>query len=900
MMKWKRLIGVTTLMLVLALMVAPPAYAASYLVNTTSDSDDGVCDTAHCSLREALRLSQPETGEMDIITFNIPGAGPHTIRPATRLPHVTSDVIIDGFAEPDYRRFPIVELDGSALTGDAWGLMISGDHSTVRGLLINRFYNGIRIDGDQNHIEGNFIGVSGVGLAALPNRDSGIVVHGSSNIIGGVSHVTGGSPCNSPCNLISGNIRYGVALAGANNSSVYGNLIGTDRDGVSAIANGDGGVYTSSSFGEIGSSGGGGNVISGNGGIGVTVHEHVYGRPTENSVAGNRIGINARGTTALPNDGDGVQIARAIGTMVWGNQIAGNMGSGVVVVGSEAQANWIRSNLIGTGPDGSTVIPTTGHGIALYGASSTFIGGTSPGDGNTIRGHTGFAILLGANFLDPIQVATDTEIEGNTITENNVGIVLQYAHNTRIGGTSAGARNVISGNSGMGVSINGEETSGTVIQGNYVGTTPDGVTAQPNNNFGIGINDQTDVLIGGTAPGAGNLISGNSGNGIRLSDSTGIIVQGNRIGTNAAGTAAVPNASGLAIFGGSGNIVGGTTAAAHNVISGNSGQGIDIRDSSANLIRGNFIGTDAAGTAPLGNFYGIQIQDSSDNRIGGSEAGAANVIANNGSYGITIWESAGTTLPARGNIVSQNAISGNGAAVGAGLGIELGNDWITPNDRDDPDGGPNRRQNFPVLSSAVSNGTNTSVDGTLNSRPDTRYRIEFFANRECDASGYGEGERYLGFVEVRTGGSGNVTINAPGLAPTAAGEFVTATATDLSRNETSEFSTCADVTMSVTAPIIAEIEALTASIVKLGDAGVIRPAPEKTLIKLSTGAIKQLEKGNTGAAVGRLNAAVNKINAWVKSGKLDGQTGQMLIDQTNAIIQMIEKTNADPVDPPGN
>jgi hypothetical protein len=266
------------------------------------------------------------------------------------------------------------------------------------------------------------------------------------------------------------------------------------------------------------------------------------------------------------------------------------------------------------------------------------------------------------------------------------------------------------------------------------------------------------------------------------------------------------------------------------------------------------------------------------------------VIAHNIRYGVNILESFGTATPPRGNRISQNPIFGTGGT-GWGLGIGLGNDAVTLNDPNDPDAGANRLQNFPDLAGAINDGTNTTVTGTLNSRPDTRYRIEFFSSAACDESGFGEGERYLGFVEGRSNGSGNLSINMRTLPAVAAGNVITATATDIGRSETSEFSACVEVTGSATAPIIAEMEALISSVDKLGDAGVIKPSQEKSLIKLYTAAIKQLQKGKTEAALNKLNAAVNKLNAWVKAGSIDAQTGQMLIDQTNAIIGMIENLN---------
>src|SRR5205823_5809542 len=145
---------------------------------------------------------------------------------------------------------------------------------------------------------------------------------------------------------------------------------------------------------------------------------------------------------------------------------------------------------------------------------------------------------------------------------------------------------------------------------NYIGTNAAGTAAIPNGD-GIYLLRSYNVLIGGTAAGAGNVISGNTGTGVNCANAGGVgakgnTIQGNRIGTNAAGTAAVANGSGIAISDAQNNLVGGTVAGAGNLISGNQSHGIVLAsggspDANANLIQGNFIGTNAAGTAKIGN-----------------------------------------------------------------------------------------------------------------------------------------------------------------------------------------------------------------------------------------------------------------------------------------------------------
>ena len=251
------------------------------------------------------------------------------------------------------------------------------------------------------------------------------------------------------------------------------------------------------------------------------------------------------------------------------------------------------------------------------------------------------------------------------------------------------------------------------------------------------------------------------------------MVEGNYIGTDATGTATVANWDGIYIIAPN-NTIGGTTAEARNVISGNC-YGVYITAASGNVIEGNYIGTNATGTAAVANYYGIYI-GGPNNTIGGTAAGAANLIFGNTSFGVGMWESAST-----GNSIRGNAIYANGW-----LGIDLGNGGVTLNDLGDADTGPNNLQNFPVLSD-VKFGAQTTVIGTLNSRPNATYTLDFYANAAADPSGYGEGQRYLGSTSVTTDAAGNASFSVTLPSATASGEWISATATDAGGN-TSEFS----------------------------------------------------------------------------------------------------------------
>ncbi|MDQ3117179.1 MAG: hypothetical protein M3Q86_11350 [Verrucomicrobiota bacterium] len=212
-----------------------------------------------------------------------------------------------------------------------------------------------------------------------------------------------------------------------------------------------------------------------------------------------------------------------------------------------------------------------------------------------------------------------------------------------IGGATAGAGNVISANgldnspstSSNGILIMGESATGNLVQGNFIGTDISGGIDLGNVNDGVHIFDAPNNNVGGTLTGARNIISGNRFDGVRLTGdlATGNLVQGNYIGTDAAGGADLGNGSGIGVDSAPDNTIGGSVAGAGNVISGN-GFGVLVTSGIGNRIQGNRIGTDANGTAPLGNtLAGALLNLISMNTTVGGPAGAGNIIAFNSGGG---------------------------------------------------------------------------------------------------------------------------------------------------------------------------------------------------------------------------------------------------------------------------
>ncbi|MDX6403922.1 MAG: hypothetical protein QOH70_1377 [Blastocatellia bacterium] len=382
-----------------------------------------------------------------------------------------------------------------------------------------------------------------------------------------------------------------------------------------------------------------------------------------------------------------------------------------------------------------------------------------------------------------------------------------------------------------------QNDGGNNITGNFIGTDANGKAVSNPNPNGLSINNSSSNVIGGTTPAARNLISGNSSGISILGGSTSNVVSGNLIGTDAAGTGSLPNSTGVAVSA-PGNTIGGLTASARNIISGNNSGVTLAAGATLTVVQGNYIGIDATGAARLGNSRGIVTQSSAaDNLIGGTVAGARNVISGNGIGVFLSSNAAGLNTRVEGNFIGAdpagaagiqngNAVvitstsTGNvigGTAAGAGnmiaynfggvtvdtqatgnsilansmfsdqFAIDLNGDGITSNDPGDGDTGPNNLQNYPFLTSASSAGGNTAIGGTLNSTPSTAFRIEFFSNTTLDGSGYGPGETFLGSTTVTTDGSGNAPFTVNTGSATASGKFITATATNNVTGDTSEF-----------------------------------------------------------------------------------------------------------------
>jgi hypothetical protein len=672
---------------VLALGLAPATHAAFaflYEVTTTADDGDG-------SLRDALFHAENDHADSDI-KFNIPGPGPHTIQPLSPLGFISQPVFIDGSDQLGPNGEPYVELSGASAGISGIGLSLGGAGSTVRSLTINGWQgSGVTISGPGScAVENCQIGTDVTGMEPRPNS-TGININDSpNNRIGGPGHG----------NVVSGNGLHGISIFGASASGnvIQSNFIGPQRGALERMNSGQDGI-------------------------------EIFAMAHDNTVGG---------------------IASTEG-----NVVSGNSSTGIFI--DSGPNNVIEGNLVGPGVDGVTRI---GNG--------------------------------------------------------NVGVWINGTEN-RVGDGTPERRNVVGGSNGTGIRLGG---FGNRVWGNYIGTDATGDRAMRNSGEGVLVFGVQGCQVGGSIAGRGNVISGNFGNGVELygSDCQSNFIRGNFIGTNADGTAAVPNSRGIVTRDAQFNFIGGTDTVDRNLISGNLSDGIDIEFlfgggfATHNEVSGNWIGVDATGTHALANFGdGIHVV-TPGNTIGGASAIFGNVISGNSGNGVFLNGSGNTVAfnvigPAIPNTFSRigthplplgnggdgirlftlfaNRLSSNFIYANHGIGIDLNGDGPSANDQlMDMDG----IQNYPILDSVTLNsGSSHHMIGHFHSMPNMVFDVQTFVSESGDPTHFGEGEAPLFAFQVQTDTEGNVgwSMDFDALLPP--GRYVTATAINPD-GTTSEFS----------------------------------------------------------------------------------------------------------------
>jgi hypothetical protein len=626
-------------------------------------------------------------------------------------------------------------------TGNSIGGSLTGERNVISWSLNHGIYV---LNANGNFIRGNYIGTDFGGTIARKNFVDGIrIENSSSTLVGGTTALEQ--------NIISGNGANGITLInGTSGTVVSGNYVGLNATGT-PLANVGSGILIQTATGNTigGSTAGERNIISGNAnGVNFTTNAN------NNIVAGNYIGTNVAGTAAIANGVNGVFIQATSNNNVIGgltvnerNIISGNSASGINITGS-SNGNSIQQNYIGTDVTGMVNLFNTTTAITIVSSNSTLIGG-STAQQNILVGKVGAGTILSITGT-----STGTDIRGNYIGINVTGIAVlgcatgisDVGTGTIVGGTNVTDRNIISGCSSFGMVVGG---TGFTIQGNYIGTNAAG-TAALGNSIGLSWSANNETL-GGLAPGAGNLISGNGGYGVEFFGSSGNFVLGNLIGTDYTGTSSIANYAGIQLSNASTITIGGTTTGARNVISGNT-NGINASGAHNNTIIGNYIGTEITGTTALGNTAnGIYLGSGSySNAVGGTTAGTPNIIAYNGDDGVEVNGSTSITNPIRQNSIYCN--TGKGINLNYSTGVQGNNGYPKP-----------------VILAADNNGANgTSSPNAL---------VELFYGA-C-----GQGQQYIVTVTADAAGVWAYvgTLTLP--------NCLIATETS-STNNTSEFSTC--------------------------------------------------------------------------------------------------------------
>lgn len=511
-----------------------------------------------------------------------------------------------------------------------------------------------------------------------------------------------------------------------------------------------------------------------------------------NTIAG--CGIGTEGLNDLGNGAAGIFINASPNNLIGGptlpadaNLISGNNTLGIRTLGAGATNNVIQGNGIGTNLFGTAAIANGTGGISLNDGGSNRIG--LDDIGNTISGNTAFGLYIAGgngNVITSNKIGTNATGTAALANAGN-GITIETNVNT-VGGNTSGKRNVISGNTSDGVLIGSFSIGGgtdNVVQGNYIGTNAAGTAALGNGINGVHVVDSSNTIVGGSNAGEGNVISAHKGSGVLLEASGGTVsgnIEGNFIGTNAAGTAGIGNGEGVGL-----TLVDPGTTVKNNVIAASTNVATFRNGDGINLLGPNF---GLGGCTITGNKIGTASDGTTD--LGNTGHGilitdsSFNTIGDTtgGANVVAFNDGDGVAVVEDFDVAVGNNVRGNSIHSNSGLGIDLGNDGVTANDDNvmDADTGANNLQNFPVLEFANAGSTNATVTGSLDSLASTPFDVDLYINDSGS-----QGKTLLGSTTVTTDAGGKKSFTATFATVISTGKFITATATDPNGN-TSEFS----------------------------------------------------------------------------------------------------------------
>jgi parallel beta-helix repeat protein len=711
------------LMLVVGLMVSGSVFAATYSVTDSADTTNP--NTLRWAITQANGNAGPDTIMLSTqATYSV----------GTSLPTILDQVTINGMANT-------VQATGSFVL---FHLGAGSDGSLFQYLIMNNTSDGqgeaILIQSNNNVIQTNIIGTDWTDSTTV-GFQYGIEVDGSSNMIGGNGPAGEG-------NFISGN-STGIRMIGGTGNSVCGNTVGLDVDGTVAVANSTGVRINSGTSGNrVGLPiSGWGNIIAGNNSYGITIYasdNHV--------VQGNLIGLNS--SSVAFSNGDGMYIWGSDSNLIGGNSqanagnvISGNSSRGIRLV-NDSNNNSICGNVIGLSIDQTQDRGNGDTGIYMYDADGTVVGAPATGWGNVIAGNSNYGIYSSDSEYLLIQNNLIGLNSSETAFSNNYGIEFTNSTNSIIGGNSqANAGNVISGNSGVGIyMVSG--SSGNSICGNIIGLSSNQSMDRGNNSHGIYLSSSPNNIIGAPTAGWGNVVSGND-YGLRLTNSGSNKIQNNIIGLNTSGVT-YPNNKGINAYNSPDNMIGGYSATEGNVISGNSGNGIDLyNDSDGNSVCGNVIGLSSDQSQNKGNgSHGIDIGAAGNNFIGLPTVGWGNVISANGSYGIDCGSTGNNVI--QNNLIGTNSSGADFGNSDGGVNVESSNYNLIGGDGTASEGNViSGNSNVGVL--IVSGAGNSICGNNIGLSPDQSGSLTNYQGIQVSSSGNMIGVPIAGWGNVISG-----------------------------------------------------------------------------------------------------------------------------------------------------
>lgn len=614
-------------------------------------------DSGPGSLRAAIEAANAEPpGIANTIQFTVAG----TIVLASALPDITNVTeIVAG--NPATGNAPTVGIDFNGNSGLVFAAGSIG--SQLVGLALgNATGHGVTLNASAITLNNNYIGLALDGTTAGNTGDGVFVAATSSgNQIGSnpdaaTLAATGEPATGVVSNVISGNGGHGISLHGSNSNTIVSNRIGTSVDGNSAMANGGNGIWLTD-----GSSG--------------------------NMIGGTVVGNDASGSPNNPTGDKGDASKVVIVAPPLGNLVSGNAGDGIRIDSSSTN-NTLSGNYVGTTAGGSADLGNLGNGVAILDADFNSLLGCTVVDNpfvyyNVISGNGGNGILvtdsdhvtIRANFVG--LGADNATVVGNDLD----GVLINgSSRNTQVGGVIP-LGNVISGNGDNGIEVAGTASGFSTL--NTFGGTTAFFGAAPNGNNGVLI-----TSTGGNQTVQTNVLSGNRNNGLEISgDAWGVTVVPNIFGLDTRGDGPIPNGgAGILITGNAhDNFVGGTDLVSNlsvirqNTISGNDGYGVEISGAAFNnVIADSAIGTDIQELAALANGAGgVMVSSTGTGNVIGSPhigwtplpspAAAANVISGNAGPGVTLSSAASFNAVINNyiglNIFAQPLLPNDGAPI---------------------------------------------------------------------------------------------------------------------------------------------------------------------------------------------------------------------------------------------